>query len=184
MSININDRVRVTVGSETDKVGEVVNIHKLSIDDIAIVKFQDETVKVPISALVKVESQEKKVVEEDLPEGAKRITKVEMFDALRVATDPSRFSDSDKAERMFFAYMGAVLTGTRIIAELYGDNDEIIILKVEFLEAIVRGVSVDKLSSDVDGQMTASQLMPISLLYMLLLKKMVPILFDDGSENA
>ncbi len=185
MSIKINDRVRVTVGSEKDSVGEVVNIHKLSVDDIAIVNVDGEMIKVPISALEK-EAPKTDTVEE-LPEGAKRITFEETFEALQTAIDPNTVlgeKGKDDSEKTALISMSCMLTGSKIISDLFGDNDEIVITKAQFMTAIADAVKLENLRKDVNGEMSDVSLMIIGLTNAFVLKKMIPILFGDGSENA
>ncbi len=185
MSIKINDRVRVTVGSEKDSVGEVVNIHKLSVDDIAIVNVDGEMIKVPISALEK-EAPKTDTVEE-LPEGAKRITLEETFEALQTAIDPETVlgeKGKDYPEKTMMVSLSCMMTGSHIISDLFGDNDEIVITKEGFMSAIAKGVSLEKLKNDTDGEMSDVSLMIIGMINALVLKRMIPILFGDNSENA
>lgn len=192
MSINVNDEVKVVSNNGGDSAmmigctGKVIRLYDL-FTPIAIVKFNNGiTAKIPVNDLIKVDTQVNQ--ENKIPEGAKRITKDEMRAALMTVTSPdhmvgSRGGKVDPME-LISGGLACMLTGSRIIEELYEDKDEIVITEDQFIQALVKGTTVEKLSQDVGGRMDPIALMPIGLLCALVLKGMIPIIFGDGSSNA
>jgi hypothetical protein len=180
--------------AELGRVGKITNIHELKNGDIAIVEFSDGLEKIPLENLVKVkrepveepkdEKTEEKAETEEIPEGARKISKDEMTAALVKITSPDYIESSLKLgfKSMFFG-LTAVMVGTRIIDELYGDKDTIVITREDLEKTLRNGLDLKKLSEGVGGRMDAVRLVPVGITCALVLKHLIPELFGE-SENA
>lgn len=178
--------------AELGRVGKITNIHELKNGDIAIVEFADGLEKIPLENLVKVkrepvedpkdEKTEEKAETEEIPVGARKISRDEMSEVLVKITLPD-YIEKNLGKSSVLMGLAVVLVGTRIICELYGDKDTIVITREDLEKALIDGLSMEKLSKDVGDQMDIVRLAPIGIACALVLKNLIPELFGE-SENA
>ena len=194
--IAVNDEVMFISengSAELGRVGKITNIHELKNGDIAIVEFADGLEKIPLENLVKVkrepveEPKDEKTEEKtetEIPEGARKISKNEMTAALVKITSPDYLKSNLKVSgtSVFFG-LTAVMVGHRIIDELYGDKDTVVITREDLMRILKDGLTLKKLSEDVGGRMDAACLTPVGITCAIVLKRLIPELFGE-SENA
>lgn len=180
--------------AELGRVGKITNIHELKNGDIAIVEFADGLEKIPLENLVKVkrepveepkdEKTEEKAETEEIPEGARKISKNEMTAALVKITSPDYLESNLKLSgtSVFFG-LTAVMVGHRIIDELYENEDTVVITREDLMKILKDGLGLKKLSEDVGGRMDAARLAPVGITCAIVLKRLIPELFGE-TENA
>lgn len=186
----ITEGTRVVVIENGElKRGVVKNTYDFS--DTVIVQFDDGTTKKENAWDVAIESvaEPTENVQEpnnDRVEGAKVITKKEYMDALNFVTSPEGMLGDKVGEidpmSVMIKGMSVMLVGMRISEKLFQDKEEIEITKDHLSDVIKEKTCPTEISNSIDGKMSVSQVLPISLLSALVLMKLINIFFDD-SEN-
>ena len=191
---------KVKYGLNVNVIGEnnqiLKGVVKTAYDEVnmALVEFEDGNIeKVPykligIDALSTNDNQER--VEPKEPEkiqdGAKVITKDRFIEVVNYVTSPKGMLGDKVGEvnpmSAMIKGMGVMIVGMRISDKLFEDKEEIEITKDQLKEVITENTMPTALVNSIDGKMSVSQVIPISLLSALLLLKVVMILFDE-SEN-
>jgi hypothetical protein len=183
MNIKVNDEV-VIVSNDfpfarfVGNVGTVVRMYEEVIPPTAIVKFSEfETVKVPVMYLEKVAPQEKS--SDEIPEGAKRITRGDFARAVTEVTCPKftgKMSD-------LIGTMSATIVGMDITQKLFNDRDEVVMTEDQLVATLWDGCAPENVCETVNREMSFTQCMGVSLASIVTLRDIVEILFPDESKN-
>lgn len=173
MKVNTNDRVRVVRGDPavreyTDNVGIVERTYPTI--EIAIVSFDNGCVgKIHFSNLVKVETEP----EENIPEGAKFITREAYNKALKKITDASDSKD-------IIATLLGVVVGNMISDKIFNDSEVVAMTKNQFIERLWSECSPVSISKFVNEETLIETDIYRSVTAIIVLKPMIDILFDES----
>lgn len=182
MSIKVNDRVKVMACEGyldlfKDRTGKVTRIFETLSVPIAIVELEDDngsTIKVPVNNLVKVKPQET----EDVPEGAKLITK-EAFDCAIVESTSGFAAKNGDVMRG----ISGLIVGADIGKKLFGSQDSVVMTKDEFIVALWDGCSPVNVRESVAGKMTLDQSLPVAITAIAAMRTLANILFDESDHD-
>lgn len=152
------------------------NIEKVAVDRLALEPRKDVSSD--------AETPEKKTESQN---GAKRITKTEFINAVSRVTSPEgmlgdKSTDVDPMS-LFLKGMAVHIVGLKICDKLFGDNDVIEITRGQLKKAIIENTTPGAISESVNGQMSIESVFPISLLSVLVLKKLIFDFFGEA-DNA
>lgn len=181
MAIRVNAPVKVIDGYYSGKTGKVIDI--FATIGTAIVSFDDngDVGKVSISSLIEIQDQ-KKPVEPEIPEGAKKISRADFEVALIE-------SHQYMMERTFRNPMSGIigsLTGTivgsNIADKIFKDQDVIVMTEDQLIAALWDGCSPEAVNESVGGHMGIGKAMDVSIAAIMNLRKIPGILF--GGENG
>lgn len=178
MAIHENSKVRVIRGLHDGRTGKVNRIYNDLA--IAIVTFDDtgEVGKVGLSSMVEILAEEKPAPKiEFMPEGAKKISRDEFNDAIRVVTLPDNGEHTD-----FLRYMTAMIIGLKIADTIFKDEDVVVMTKDELIVTLWDLCNPKIVNEPVGKEMPISKWATISLSTVVILLDIIPIIFD-GSEN-
>lgn len=182
--------MRVVVIDENNEVRKgVINTVYEDIE-IAIVKFDDGNVEKVHFSYLGIEPdtkvQENQAFKTESQEGAKIISKDRFIEAVQYVTSPEGMLGDKVGEidpmSVMIKGMAVMLVGMRISEKLFQDKEEIEITKDQLSDVIEENTCPTEISKSIDGKMSVSQVLPISLLSALVLMKLINIFFDD-SEN-
>lgn len=184
MAIRVNTPVKVIDGDYAGKTGKVIDIFATL--GTAIVSFDDngDVGKVSLSSLIEIQDQ-KKPVEPEIPEGAKKISRADFMSALIKVTDPATIL-SDAVNPVDFLHatlegMASITFGHKLAADLFKDTDVAVVTEDDFVRALWKTcdpTSVAKRSREASA--FDSLLMSVSSV--IRLRDLVEILF--GGENG
>lgn len=157
---------------------------------VAIVSTDDGNVeKVHFSRMdiePETKAQENQAVKTESQEGVKVITKDQFIEAVHYVTSPEGMLGDKAGEvdpmNVMITGMSVFIVGMHISEKLFQDKEEIAITKDQLKEIIIENSNPDEIAKTTDGKMSVFQVLPISMLSMLVLHKLITILFDD-SEN-
>ena len=168
MRIKVDDTVRVRSYGD-DRIGKVIRTYDL-IEPIAIVEFDDDTVKIPVKDLEKVEPQVNR--KNEIPEGAKEITADEFIDAIHKVTDPNRIIKMVGVENALLVGMAAIMSAIKLADKLFKDSEAIVITK----DQLIREIADSALDED-------PEFLVVAFVNGIILRGIVNLIFTDGSNN-
>ena len=169
--IKVDDTVRVRSYGH-DRIGKVIRTYDL-LEPIAIVEFDDGTVKIPVKDLEKVEPQVNREIKPEIPEGAKEITVDEFMDAINKVTDPKRIIEMVGVEKGLLVGMAALMSAIKLGDKLFKDSEAIVITKDQLIREIIDS------ALDEDPKFLA-----VAFVNGIILKGIVDVIFTDGSEEC
>lgn len=155
---------------------------------IAIVEMENgDTKKVRLDGLIVLDENEPvEEVESESIEGAKVITKDQFIEAIHVLVSPEEMlkimSNVDPSKVMIRG-LSVLCVGLNMTDKLFQDKEEIEITKDQLFEAISENTKPSAIVDSVDGKMTVSQVLPISLTSGLVLMRLLHILFDEKEND-
>lgn len=192
---------KFTEGTRVIVIGDDNEIRKGSIQrayemvGVAVVKFEDgevEKVKFNRLGIEKTETVKESEIPEDkqrateISEEIKYISKKDFTDALMYVTSPEGMPEEVKKEvnanSLLLGNMAVMCSGLSLIKKLYENNEILSITKEQLKQAIDEHCTPTSLSETVNGEMDPGQLLGISCLSLITLRRMIPILFGE-SEN-
>ena len=182
-AIKENDRVKVVACENylelfRNCTGKVTRIFETLAVPIAIVELENEngaTIKVRVTDLVKIEVKSQET--ENVPEGAKLITK-EAFDravmeATLNAKSPSRILGS----------LSATIVGHNIGNKIFESKDAVYMTKDQFIATLWDGCSPMNVGESIDNQMSGEKCLHISITAMIGLEQTIDILFGESDHD-
>jgi ribosomal protein L24 len=184
MKVKVNDTVKVVSGNKIGRIGKVIRIYDF-ISCTAVVEFDDGLAKFPVEVLEKVEPQENQEAKNEIPEGAKRISK-EVFDAAidEVVNLENMFNNvGDYSMFDLVEVMSAKVVVDMLRENMFKDQDVVVMTEDQFVAALWTGCSPVSLSKSVDNKMTARKCMDISIPSIVRLRKIVAIIFDESDND-
>ena len=188
MKINVNDKVLISsndevIGAYNGEVATVKRIYPDVVPPIAYVEIEADLVartlglKVPIADLVLIPDKSKN----EIPDGAREITKEDFDAAVENVTDPdSFFSESNLSpmSRMVKAVSVKIVAGY-IAEEIFKDRDVITMTEDAFVAALWDGCNPTVISGIVGNRMSAFKCSDVALTSFIGLNEIVPILFGE-----
>lgn len=146
----------------------------------AVVKIQGGVAKVPIEFLEEVKEENPA----DQKPGARRITKEEFEDAISKVNDPEKLlkvgeCGSDAMIVVFVNILGSLI-GEKISGEIFKDQSEIEITKLDFAVLLWSECGPEKLSADPEiSEFISKKPLHLSIISINVLEEMVSVLFPD-----
>lgn len=158
---------------------------------VAIVNMDDGNVeKVHFSHMgiePETKAQKNQAVKTESQEGAKVITKAQFIEAVHYVTSPEGMLGDKAGEidpmTLMIKSLAVVCVGMNMVEKLYQDKEEIEITEDQLKDAIRDNTNPVEVAKTTDGKMSISQVLPISLLSVLVLLKLIDILFDDSKND-
>lgn len=181
MNIKVNDQVKVVSGSMAGHIGKVIRIYALVVP-VAIVEFSDRTLKIPVEFLEKVEPQENQEAKNEIPEGAKRITKEEFFTALQKITSPEAIFSGESVDPFHAMIEGvsALLFGHKVAKILFEDKDAVILTENDLVGALWNTCDPVAVVKEGDRKQSAFDALLMSVSSVIVLRDLVEILFGES----
>lgn len=188
MSINIGDKVKVPVESldgstKKNQTGIVLNIHRLTTCNLAIVKTDDGyVIKVPLEELTRIDDQKKPEVRNEIPKGSRMISESEFRDAVKKLTTTFNRSDNVLSEMILNMTVGIV--GNEIADDMFKTEEIISFTKTTLIMAIWSGCNPERIWNSVNGEMPLYECLSVSIVSLEVLSKLVEVFFpEDESET-
>lgn len=193
----IRENLRVVVIGENNNIekGTVRNVHcevRLAIvemDDGSFKKVSFDRIGVDESRNDKVSTEPEKIQEEKTQsqDGAKVITKDQFIEAVHYVTSPVGMLGDKPGEVdpmiVMIKGMSVFIVGMKISEKLFQDKEEIEITKDQLKKVIEENTSPTEIAKTTDGKMSVSEVLPVSMLSMLVLHGLIDILFDDSKNE-
>lgn len=186
MAIHENATVKVIGGIHEGKTGKVVKIHEYA--DLAIVSFDDngDLGKVSLSALVEVQPQESRIVDVkiEIPEGAKKISRVDFEAALKRVTSPDRVLGDNSRDPMggFMRSITTMIVGKKVTDKIFEDQDVVVMTEDEFISALWGACDPVTVSDDVDKKLSSRKCITVAMTAIISFEEIVESFF--GAENG
>lgn len=193
VKFEIGDRVLTIIDSKMYK-GTIKRLHLDLPRPVAIIDLDDgRKVKAYITDIIpepkEVKEEPEKVQEEktESQDGAKVITKDQFIEAVHHVTSPEGMLGDKVGEidpmNVVIKGMTVFIVGMRISEKLFQDKEEIEITKDQLKDAIKENSDPVEIAKTTGDKMSISQVLPISMLSMLVLHKLIAIFFDDSKND-
>ena len=153
---------------------------------MAVVKFENGvTAKVEVSNLRKVEAQENAEPKAEIPEGAKRITKVEFMAALQKITSPEAIFSGKSVDPIHALTDGlsAILFGHKAASIIFEDKDVAILTEDDLVGALWDACDPAVMSEETGRKQSAFDCLLTSVTAVIVLRDLVTILFGEPEEG-
>ena len=176
MAVKENSRVKVISGAYVGNTGKVMTVHDFL--GVAIVSFDDGNVgKCFFSELIE------EVPAEEIPEGAKKISREDFNNALDKITNPKNISAEDPIDRMALLVRGITtkIIGENIAKSLFEDNTFVTMTESQFVDALWDSCNPNVVKEPVGKEMPLSHVAVVASTVVEQIMKIVPIIF--GGEN-
>lgn len=182
MAICENATVKVIGGHYDGKTGKVISAFPPI--DMAVVSFDDngDVGKVSLSALVEIQVQ-KKPVESEIPEGAKKISRADFDNAVDALVAPEKVLFSGGNPMATIAKIGSVMAlRDHVRNEIFKGNDAVVMTEGEFVAVLWSACNPGVAAKLIPGVKPGRKLNKIAVGAFVSFDEIIEILF--GADNG